>query len=114
MDKLELEKIVSKHGKWLRNEEDGEQANLKNANLRGADPRSANLEDAELPITTNVANLFTKIKAAIKNDGKLEMGAWHVCKTTHCLAGWVTTIAGEGGAWGREFSRFLLGCYFDY
>jgi len=28
MDKLELEKIVSKHGKWLRNEEDGEHANL--------------------------------------------------------------------------------------
>ena len=26
------------------------------------------------------------------------MGSWHKCETTHCRAGWVTTLAGEAGA----------------
>ena len=25
------------------------------------------------------------------------MGSWHTCETTHCRAGWVVTLAGEGG-----------------
>ncbi len=25
------------------------------------------------------------------------MGNWHTCETTHCRAGWVTTLAGEAG-----------------
>ena len=25
------------------------------------------------------------------------MGDWHRCETTHCRAGWVTTLAGEEG-----------------
>ena len=25
------------------------------------------------------------------------MGDWHKCETTHCRAGWVTTLAGEAG-----------------
>ena len=26
------------------------------------------------------------------------MGSWHKCETTHCRAGWVTTLAGKEGA----------------
>jgi len=128
MDTLKLKKIVSKHEKWVRGEEGGECADLHNANLRsadlgnadlrnadlsGADLRNAdlrgadlrgagisgaNISGAEMPETIKIGNLFTKIKAAIQNGGKLKMGDWHTCKTTHCLAGWVITLAGEEGS----------------
>ncbi len=54
----ELKIILEKHGKWLRNEPDGERANLRWANLRwanlrgailcGADLREADLREANL------------------------------------------------------------------
>ena len=48
-----LQEIIKSHGRWLRNEEGGERANLRDAylsgaNLRGADLRDANLSDANL------------------------------------------------------------------
>ena len=53
-----LKEIIASHGKWLRDEEGGERADLRGAdledadlrgaNLRGADLRGANLEDAYL------------------------------------------------------------------
>lgn len=33
----ELKKIITSHGKWLRDEESGERANLEDADLKGAD-----------------------------------------------------------------------------
>lgn len=42
----ELKKIIASHGKWLRDEESGEKANLEDANLRGADLRGADLRGA--------------------------------------------------------------------
>jgi hypothetical protein len=30
------------------------------------------------------------------------MRTWHTCETTHCRAGWVTTLAGEAG---KELER---------
>ena len=30
-------------------------------------------------------------------ENALDMGDWHTCETTHCRAGWVTTLAGEAG-----------------
>jgi len=47
MNKSELDNIVAKHGKWLRNE-GGSCANLRGANLRGADLRDAYLSGANL------------------------------------------------------------------
>ncbi len=44
----ELKDILDKHGKWLRNEEGAERANLRSANLRSADLRYANLRYADL------------------------------------------------------------------
>lgn len=72
-------------------------ANLGGANLRRANLGGADLRGAKLPKTTQVFNLFTKIRTAIEDGGNLEMGDWHGCETTHCLAGWTTTLAGEGG-----------------
>jgi len=72
-------------------------ADLRNADLRSADLSGADLRNADLPESIKVENLFTKIKAAIENGGELEMNNWHGCKTTHCLAGWATSLAGEDG-----------------
>ena len=43
-----LKEIIASHGKWLRCENDGERANLRNANLCGADLNGANLSGADL------------------------------------------------------------------
>jgi len=44
----QLENILAKHVKWLKDEEGGERANLRSANLRSANLESANLESANL------------------------------------------------------------------
>ena len=44
----ELKIICEKHIKWLRNEEGGECANLRNANFQGANLQGANLQGANL------------------------------------------------------------------
>ena len=80
-------------------------ANLRGANLRGANLRDANLSDADLRgANLSDANWIPKIKnihqaiyEAISGDNALEMGNWHTCETTHCIAGWVVTLAGEAG-----------------
>ena len=48
MQREELQKILDKHLKWLKNESDGERANLQGADLRGANLRGANLQGANL------------------------------------------------------------------
>ncbi len=44
----ELKDILDKHGKWLRNEEGGERADLRYADLSSADLSSADLRYADL------------------------------------------------------------------
>ena len=46
MDADKLKATIEKHGKWLRNEEGGEKADLSRANLREADLSRANLSEA--------------------------------------------------------------------
>ena len=48
LNEQELKDILDKHGKWLKNEEGGERANLRSANLSFANLRSANLRSADL------------------------------------------------------------------
>ena len=43
-----LQEIIKSHGRWLRNEEGGERANLRDAYLSGANLRDADLSDAYL------------------------------------------------------------------
>lgn len=45
-----------------------------------------------------VENIDQKTLAEIEADkGKLVMGDWHTCNTTHCLAGWAIHHAGKEG-----------------
>jgi len=53
MDKTELKEILSEHNKWLKDRTTGAQANLRDADLNGANLRGADLSDADL----NGANL---------------------------------------------------------
>ena len=32
-----------------------------------------------------------------RQEGTLNMNAWHTCRTTHCMAGWAVTLAGPKG-----------------
>ena len=48
INEQELKDILDKHGKWLRNEENGVRANLRSADLSSADLRYANLRYANL------------------------------------------------------------------
>ena len=43
-----LQEIIESHGRWLRNEEGGERAYLRSADLSGADLRGADLRSADL------------------------------------------------------------------
>jgi len=48
MRREELQKILDKHLKWLKSEDDGERADLRDADLWDADLRGADLRDADL------------------------------------------------------------------
>jgi hypothetical protein len=44
-----------------------------------------------------VAGLHRQVYAAASAPGALAMRDWHTCRTTHCWAGWIVTLAGEEG-----------------
>jgi len=67
-------------------------ANLSGANLIGADLRE-NLEG--VPFIKDIHQ--TVYNACTVPPDALDMVGWHKCETTHCRAGWVVTLAGEGG-----------------
>jgi len=67
-------------------------ANLIGANLIGADLRE-NLEG--VPFIKDIHQ--TVYNACTVSPDALDMVGWHKCETTHCRAGWVVTLAGEGG-----------------
>ena len=82
-------------------------ANLRGADLRGADLSGANLRGAYLSDTNlsgadlgafpvKIPDIHQTVYAAASKDGALDMSDWH-CGTSHCRAGWVVTLAGEGG-----------------
>ena len=87
-------------------------ADLSDAVLRGADLRGAVLSDAVLrgavlPKAVQAmrpadeAEQRERIAAvaalALKDDDALNMGDWHTCETTHCIAGWAVHQAGPAG-----------------
>lgn len=73
-------------------------ANLRDTSLAGASLRDTNLEGATLPDgVPAVPNIDAAILAAVEAGGKLDMGDWHSCATTHCRAGWAITLAGDAG-----------------
>ena len=76
-------------------------ADLRGANLQGADLEGvkfslAKLKGAKLPYNAPaVPDIHQQLADAVNKDN-LNMKFWH-CKTTHCRAGWVVTLAGEPG-----------------
>ena len=83
---------------------------LTGADLTGADLRSADLTGADrltieqitgkpTPVP-KIDNIHQKLLIAVTTEGcKLDMSNWHdnTCKTSHCRAGWVVTLAGTEG-----------------
>ena len=104
---IEHKATLRLHKLWLKGDKGGVRANLSGANLSGADLAGADLRNANLE--TNLENadlenanlagadldyqiqdgLLQQIaKIILENPKSLEMGSWHTCETTHCLAGW--------------------------
>jgi hypothetical protein len=60
-----------------------------------------------------IAEIHKRVYEAASRDGALKMCSWHSCETTHCRAGWVTTLAGEAGKkleafYGTPHAAFLI------
>jgi uncharacterized protein YjbI with pentapeptide repeats len=71
---------------------------LRDADLRGADLSGAVLRGAVLSdCPVKIANIHSAVYEAASKPQALDMGQWHACETTHCRAGWVVALAGEGG-----------------
>jgi uncharacterized protein YjbI with pentapeptide repeats len=68
-------------------------ADLSDAVLSGAVLRDAVLRDCPVKIP----NIHSAVYGAASKPQALDMGHWHTCETTHCRAGWVVALAGEGG-----------------
>ena len=96
-------------------------ANLRGANLRGADLRWADLRGANLrgasidafAIATPeeaAPRIRAVAQAALATPDALDMGSWHTCDTTHCIAGWAVRLAGdEGNALEEKFGTATAG-----
>ncbi len=62
------------------------------ANLRGAEI------DFEIATPEQAAPRIAEVaKAALASERALNMGDWHTCETTHCIAGWAIQLAGDQG-----------------
>jgi uncharacterized protein YjbI with pentapeptide repeats len=74
-------------------------ADLSDANLSRADLSYANLSYANLSvIAPKITDIHKRLLEAVTAQGcTLDMSTWHQCETSHCRAGWVVTLAGEGG-----------------
>ena len=75
-------------------------ANLRDVDLSGADLRHADLIGANLrhgDLVPIIKNIHSAVYEAASAVAALDMKKWHTCGTTHCRAGWVTTLAGKGG-----------------
>lgn len=54
--------------------------------------------DTKAPAIPKIENIHQKVlKATEATENSLDMDSWHTCETTHCRAGWVTTLAGAEG-----------------
>ena len=91
-------------------------ANLRGADLSGADLRGANLRGASIDafaIATPeeaAPRIRAVAQAALATPDALDMGSWHTCDTTHCIAGWAVRLAGdEGNALEEKFGTATAG-----
>jgi hypothetical protein len=61
-----------------------------------------------------IPEIHQAVYAACCASGALEMDRFHKCDTTHCRAGWVTTIAGPEGKALEDFHGPLLAAMLIY
>jgi hypothetical protein len=78
-------------------------ADLSGANLSGAHLSGAEIGGGSTPIDPSIFGLKAdpelplKVAKAIIEPSALDMGNWHGCNTTHCLAGWAIHLSGSAG-----------------
>jgi hypothetical protein len=66
------------------------------------------------PIVPRIENIHQKVYAAVTQPDAFDMGHWHVCGTTHCRGGWVTTLAGPEGKALEDFHNPELAAMLIY
>ena len=79
--------------------------------LRG-DPSVTN--EPGVPPIPRIENIHQRVYEAVSQPKALNMSTWHSCGTTHCRAGWVTTLAGEAGKKLEEFHNTELAAMLIY
>jgi hypothetical protein len=71
---------------------------LSGAYLRGAILSGAYLRGADISDAPKIPDIHKVVYAAASAPDALDMADWHSsCGTSHCRAGWVTTLAGPEG-----------------
>ena len=61
-----------------------------------------------------IENIHQKVYAAVSQPKALDMSNWHKCETTHCRAGWITTLAGPAGKALEDFHNPELAAMLIY
>jgi uncharacterized protein YjbI with pentapeptide repeats len=94
-------------------EVDFSEANLQNADLRHANLQhaifqGANLDGALLDYQIE-EGLLLKVAQHALQDGALDMGVWHTCDTTHCIAGWAATLSEKTRALAKTHGTGVAG-----
>ncbi len=73
-------------------------SNLRGSNLSGSDLSDSDLSGSDLSGIPKIPNIHQAVYDAASKPDALDMGQWHnECGTAHCRAGWVVTLAGDGG-----------------
>ena len=135
--KDQLSEIIRLHIKWLNKCDGGVRADLRDANLRGADLRYADLIGADLRDANLIGvdlryadlrradltgaelgdtfkesydpTLKAKILKAVESPkNALKMDQWHSCESTHCIAGWAVHLSGDKGKQMEDASTTYL------
>lgn len=102
MTNEELKMIIEKHEKWLKSQEGGERANLRGADLYGAD-----LCDAKnvpfIPMTCPDSGSFTAwkkakghiVKLLIPEDSRRSSATGRKCRSDKAIVVAIETVSGE-------------------
>ena len=96
--KEELAETINKHSAWLRGEEVGQRADLRDADLQDADLRGADLQRADLRGAKNTE--LSIAQTSITPDG--EMIGWKKCKNDIIVKLKIPSDAKRSNATGRK------------
>lgn len=97
MTNEELKKIIEKHKKWMENQEDGERADLCDANLRGAE------NVPFIPMACPDSGSFTAwkkahgqiVKLLIPEDARRSSATGRKCRCDKAVVVAIETVSGE-------------------